>query len=455
MDRVNGADYIDIGGGRRGFRDENLQTGVAGTEVTALWLNSTQEEILKVVTEAGLAPNSGDWSQLWQALQILGLAPDRSRRWLAVNSITLSSAPGNPAIGDTYYIPANATGIWAGKYGQIAQWTGTSWAYAVNQNGQGLCLPDGRIFVNCFGLGLIEKPALDVQSGKWIFAVASNPVNENALVANLSPMPQGFAVGMTILIKVTATNTGPATLNVNGAGGAQIQKMDGSPVAAGDLPGGSFVTLVCTGYSWAFTVPTRSDVQAASAGYQQFFTANGTFVVPAGVTKLFVRVVGAGGGGGRGGAAYNLSGGGGAAGGYAEKYVTTTPGTSYAVTVGTKGARGDVLGGTGGTSSFGSEVSATGGTGGRGQLGSCAGGTGGIGVGGHLNILGGGGGDGQDKNSNVQGGHGGASFFGGGGQTADGGGGNGCAPGSGGGGAWGNTQAFGAFGADGLVIVSW
>lgn len=435
------------------YIDKDVPGAVRGSAIPAKAVEKPQREIVDVILKAGLLPD--DPLQLWEALQILGLAPDRSRRWLAVNSISLSSAPGNPAVGDTYYIPANATGIWAGKFGQIAQWTGSSWSYFVNQNGQGLGLPDGRIFVNCFGLGLIEKPAIDVQSGKWLFAVASNPVNENALVANLSPTPQGFLVGMKILIKVTATNTGPATLNINGAGGAQIQKMDGSPVVAGDLLSGSFVPLVCTGYSWVFTTPTRSDVQAASAGNQQFFTANGTFVVPAGVTKLFVRVVGGGGGGARGGASYSLSGGGGGAGGYAEKFVATTPGTSYAVTVGAKGARGDTLGGTGGTSSFGSEVSATGGSGGQGNTGACPGGAGGIGVGGTLNIKGGGGGDGNGNTNTVQGGHGGASFFGGGGQTAASGAGDGCAPGSGGGGCWGATNAFGAFGADGLVIVSW
>lgn len=188
MDRINGADTIDIGGGRRGFRDENLAAGAAGTEVTALHLNSVQEEILKVITSAGLVPSDADWSQLWQALNALGLSPqNQSRQWLAVISITLSSPPGSPGIGDTYYIPANASGLWAGKFGQIAQWTGSSWRYFVNNNGQGLGLPDGRVFINCFGLGLIEKPALDVQSGKWSFAVAGG--TENALTTSLTPAP--------------------------------------------------------------------------------------------------------------------------------------------------------------------------------------------------------------------------------------------------------------------------
>jgi hypothetical protein len=70
MDRINGAGTVDIGGGRRGFRDENLGAGVEGTEVTALWLNMVQEEILKVITEAGLTPDPGNWTQLDQAIGI-------------------------------------------------------------------------------------------------------------------------------------------------------------------------------------------------------------------------------------------------------------------------------------------------------------------------------------------------------------------------------------------------
>ncbi|RFB91757.1 hypothetical protein B5K08_15775 [Rhizobium leguminosarum bv. trifolii] len=71
MDRINGAGTTDIGGGRRGFRDENLGAGVEGTEVTALWANMLQEEILKVCAMAGLSPSEADWTQLYQAIGVL------------------------------------------------------------------------------------------------------------------------------------------------------------------------------------------------------------------------------------------------------------------------------------------------------------------------------------------------------------------------------------------------
>ena len=69
MDRVNGADFVDIGGGRRGFRSQNLGAGVSGTEVTDVWLNAVQENLMKVIEEAGLEPDADDWTLLWQALR--------------------------------------------------------------------------------------------------------------------------------------------------------------------------------------------------------------------------------------------------------------------------------------------------------------------------------------------------------------------------------------------------
>jgi len=147
MDRINGAGTVDIGGGRRGFIDEDLGVGQEGTEVTALWLNMTQEEMIKVIESAGLVLNPADWTQLWQALQILGLsAGARSRRWTAVISMTTSSAPGAPAAGDTYLVPAGATGIWATQVGKIAEWNGAAWFYFVPVAGHGTSLPDGRVF---------------------------------------------------------------------------------------------------------------------------------------------------------------------------------------------------------------------------------------------------------------------------------------------------------------------
>jgi len=134
------------------------------------------------------------------------------------------------------------------------------------------------------------------------------------------------------------------------------------------------------------------------------FTNNGFFVVPAGITRVRVTVIGGGGSGGvpliastSEGPEIGMAGGGGG-GGTAIKTITgLTPGASINVVVGAGGA--GVGGGpydiglngnTGSTSSFGAYCSATGGGRGFGSYDANVGqgGTGGIGVSGDLNING-------------------------------------------------------------------
>lgn len=70
MDRINGSDWVDIGGGRRGFVSQNATAGIAGTEVTSAFLNGVQEELLSIISDAGLEPNAANWSQVLTAIAI-------------------------------------------------------------------------------------------------------------------------------------------------------------------------------------------------------------------------------------------------------------------------------------------------------------------------------------------------------------------------------------------------
>ena len=56
------------------FTEGDPTIPVAATTVTADWLNSVQEELVKVVTESGLELDKADTSQLWQAIvKIIGV----------------------------------------------------------------------------------------------------------------------------------------------------------------------------------------------------------------------------------------------------------------------------------------------------------------------------------------------------------------------------------------------
>ncbi|MCC6717372.1 MAG: hypothetical protein IT555_05765 [Acetobacteraceae bacterium] len=214
-----------------------------------------------------------------------------------------------------------------------------------------------------------------------------------------------------------------------------------------------------------FTAPTlafRLPELRPGFATMQAFTADTSFVVPPGVTRLRVRAIGGGGGGG--GNTASGGGGGGGGGGYAEGVFAVGPGQVIAVGVGAGGAAGSNAsgsaagnsGGNGGASSFGTFLSAAGGSGGQGSLAGGQGnsGPGGVGSGGSVNMGGAAGNAGFSAGSAGYGGHGGSAAAGGGGGAAS----SGLpSPGAvpGGGGAGGGGNFAGAAGAAGLVIVEY
>tara|TARA_B100000497_G_scaffold127745_1_gene170703 strand:+ start:4749 stop:5591 length:843 start_codon:yes stop_codon:yes gene_type:complete len=181
----------------------------------------------------------------------------------------------------------------------------------------------------------------------------------------------------------------------------------------------------------------------------QVFNSSGTYTKTAGTTHIRVQLVGAGGGG----SGHGESGG---AGGYSEKVINARSITTVSVTIGS-GGNGTTYSGqgtNGGTSSFGSYLSATGGHGANKQ-GSHSGGVGGVGSGGTINLYGGGGGGHTSQSSSP----GPGSYFGGGAHSAHtnqasfpAGHESHAAPGCGGPGAY-TTHTRGANGKTGIVIV--
>jgi len=139
----------------------------------------------------------------------------------------------------------------------------------------------------------------------------------------------------------------------------------------------------------------------------QRFGASGTWTKPTGCTRVRVQVVGGGGGA----ASYCESGG---AGGFAEGVYDVTGVSTVAVTIGSGGAGVGyyAAAGDGGTSSFGSYLSASGGYGANRNY-SHSGGHGGGGSGGQINLQGGAGSGHTNSVGSWSGGHGGSTYFGG------------------------------------------
>lgn len=238
-----------------------------------------------------------------------------------------------------------------------------------------------------------RKISLDSQSGKWTYAEAGGTAN--ALTATLNPKPLALTAGMVIQLKISATNTGGATLNLNGFGAKPIFNVQGQVLAAADLMAGSIIQLVYNGSAFVMT----SSPSLIQTGGCALFKTPGAFswTFPAGVVRVWAEVYGAG-----GGAAlfrdttdvkkYEGEGGGG--GGYACGWVLRPSNGIVTGYIGIAGQSVVAIGAAaqaGGTTTFGG-ISATGGTGadafGRAGLG-------GTGTGGVINLTGQSGGDGS------------------------------------------------------------
>ena len=188
------------------------------------------------------------------------------------------------------------------------------------------------------------------------------------------------------------------------------------------LASGQTVTIIDNDAALSSNSATRLATQNAVVGYINgkkgslkniyTWTSNGTYT-KSGSDVIYIRVICIGGGGG--GRGYAEAGG---AGGMAEKIIDATGISTVAVTIGGGSGGGVYFGfsGQGGTTSFGSYLSASGGCGAN-QNYQHSGGHGGYGYGGNMNIHGGGGSGHKNDHSGAYhngSGHGGQSYFGGG-----------------------------------------
>lgn len=219
-------------------------------------------------------------------------------------------------------------------------------------SGSGVTVPSGqRRLLYCDGTNVVEAvngfgsltlgtalAATSGGTGQASYAVgdllyASSTTALSKLTVGATNAVLTVAAGIpswTATLPVASGGTGAATLAAN-----NVLLGNGTSAVQTVAPGASGNVLTSNGTIWQSTAP--------AAGYigpnAQFFTANGTFTIPTGITRLIVTVVGAGGGAGAG---Y----GGGGAGGVAIKVLSSlTPGNTLSVTVGAGGA------GTGGNSS--------------------------------------------------------------------------------------------------------
>jgi len=187
------------------------------------------------------------------------------------------------------------------------------------------------------------------------------------IVAALSPVPAEWKKGMEVRVKMgNNPNPGAVDIALNTLPVKAVVNPDGSALTGGELANGAMITLRYDGT--ACQLISRVSAAAVTPGFRNFvaYNANGSFTVPAGVTKIYYEVWGGGGGGGSSTTA-GFGAPGGAGGGHVRGTATVTPGAVLPITIGAGGASGNGTnpGGNGGASSVGALATANGGTGGN------------------------------------------------------------------------------------------
>lgn len=178
--------------------------------------------------------------------------------WIPIISMSLTTPPASPVVGDTYLIATPATGAWTAQEGKIAEYTIAGWAIITPPNGHGVSLPDGRVFERVTGT-YIEKLALDAQSGKWRYGVAGGTAS--ALTLTLAPAPAAYADGMALHFRATADCAGATTLNVNGLGTVPITRMGGAFLSRWDFIANDKLAVIYQGGSFQLLTVARGEFQ--------------------------------------------------------------------------------------------------------------------------------------------------------------------------------------------------
>lgn len=208
----------------------------------------------------------------------------------------------------------------------------------------------GAFIERASGLDALDDGDVTTLTNRFLMGYRSQRLNyipvvggtANALTATLDPAPASYSdlTGTPFMIKIALTNTGAATLNLNGLGAVAIGRSDNSALQAGDLLATRTVELMFDG--GLFQIIGLSPSSAGRLINIQVFTSSGTYTPTPGMTFCIMEGVG---GGGAGGGATNPSAGNvslgapGTAGTWGKaRFTASVIGASKVVTIGAGGA---------------------------------------------------------------------------------------------------------------------
>jgi hypothetical protein len=268
------------------FTKGNPSLGVPATIVTADWANAVQEEIVSVLTAAGLTPSKTTRTQLRDAINLLisnnGSAYAASTTAANTYTATMAPAPTAYAAGQLIFIKfsnhnTGAATINLNALGakSIKRQDGSALsAYDIVDSMMAVLIYDGTNFILCNAFDVYDR-----QNDAANYAASTTAAN--TYTATLSPAPLAYTTGMRISIKFTNHNTGAATINLNSLGAKAIVLGDQSALVNSEIADGMIADLRYDGTSFILlnpaTIITKSVLQTGSATYAASTTAANTY----------------------------------------------------------------------------------------------------------------------------------------------------------------------------------
>lgn len=204
-----------------------------------------------------------------------GISTSTTSLAIGTGSKSLTVSADTPfAVGMYVLIAETAAPSTNWMYGQITAWNGTTGAMTVDVDvvgGSGtiaawtVSVSGARGTTGAAGAdgadGEVQNS--DFQDGTPIYATGAGTANAQTLT--LAPAITAYTAGQGFRFKAGATNTGAATLNVNGLGAKSIKKCDGTiALVAGDITTGQIIHVVYDGTNFQMIADRKLPAPVAS-----------------------------------------------------------------------------------------------------------------------------------------------------------------------------------------------
>ncbi|NVM78914.1 hypothetical protein FHW83_004745 [Duganella sp. SG902] len=259
------------------FHDGDPFNGVKGTVVTAAWLNAVQQEIVGVISDAGIALDSSRTDQLLNAIKAAASKVANSAVTVQVSAgvtILTQAQYSAPFIVITGALTANVSLIFPrniGKWDVINATTGNYTVSCFATNGGGVVISPGVVDgIVCDGSD-IKYEAGDaatraaVQKNSLVYATGGGTAN--AQTASFLPAVADLTDGMTLYYQASVANNAATTFAPNGLSPAPILGGFHLPLQGGEIVAGGKVALMWHAglASWILTSSTGGGVQVGTA----------------------------------------------------------------------------------------------------------------------------------------------------------------------------------------------